>query len=582
MNTLVHILRFKNLMFWKFSSKQNIGTIVRGFGSFIVFGSFAVGAFYFSNFITTYLLESVRIGTFLFHRFIGMVLFIFFVMINMGNMVVSYSTLYRSPEVQFLLTSPISYLNIFIIKFLDNFFYSSGTLFMVGIAMLLGYGVYFHYPWHFYFLMMFGVLLPFMFFAACIAVITLLVVMKLAATVNFRLLVSAIVLFYLAQIYIYFKIASPIHLVQEVMKYYPYIDLYFGSLDPAATKILPNFWVSEILYFYVHKNFGAVTGYVSLLLLSTAGMFVFVLVCGNALFYQTWLTSLSLKSKPVKKPALKKKFFSFSKRSIFPPQIEMMLKKEYWQFIREPGQWIHFIVMMVLLAVFLSSVSTLNIKLESPQLKSVVYLVVFIFNIFLINSIALRFGFPMVSLEGNAYWSMRSAPVSPLKMYWVKFSLIVLFLGILSVLIAWLSNFPYLYVRRVYDEQIRSIVYLTPHFAVKQLAFYSIVITPIVTLTLSSLNFGLGSVYADFVEKNPIRIASSQGATMTFLLSLVYLVVILAAYYFPTVMFFAAETEKLSINHTLVRNVFFIITVVSFCIIGISHLLGVRSLKRDF
>jgi len=582
MSALLHILWFKNLMFWKLSSKQNFGTVVRNFGSFVVFGSFAVGAFFFSNFITSYLLDTVRIGTFLFHRFAGMALFIFFVMINLGNMVVSYSTLYRSPEVQFLLSSPVSYLNIFVIKFLDNFFYSSGTLFMAGGAVLLGYGVYFHYPWHFYVLMMFGVLVPFMFLAACIAVIMLLILLKLAATINFRVLVSIIVMLYLAQVYVYFKATSPINLVQEVMRYYPYVDFYFGSLDPSIAKILPNFWVSEILYFYAHNNMAAVTGYVSLLVLSTTGMFVFVLVCGNALFYRTWLTSLSLKSLSAKKINGEEKFFSFSMKSFFSPQVEVVLKKEFWQFVREPGQWIHFTVMIALLAVFLSSVSTMKIKLESPELKSVVYLVIFVFNIFLINSIALRFGFPMVSLEGKAYWSLRSAPVSPAKVYWIKFSVMIVFLTLMSILISWLSNFPYLYATKFFDEETQSFVYFTPHPALKQLALCSIVIIPIVTYTLSSLNFGLGSVYADFVEKNPIRIASSQGATMTFLLSVVYLVLVLAVYYFPTSMFFDVEGRDLPMNWGVVKNTFLIIIIISISISGISHLLGVRTLKRDF
>ncbi|MBI2430002.1 MAG: hypothetical protein HYV29_14630 [Ignavibacteriales bacterium] len=582
MTTFFHILWFKNLMFWKISLKQDFGTVIRNIGSFIVFGSFAVGAFYFSNFVTAYLLENVRIGLFLFHRFVGMLLFVFFITINLGNMVVSFSTLYRSPEVHFLLSSPVSYLDIFTIKFLDNFFYSSGTLFMVGFAVLLGYGVYFNHPWHFYLLMMFGVLVPFMFLAGCIAVVVLLLFMKLAAKINFRILIASIVLFYVSQVYIYFKVTSPINLVQEVMKYYPYVDLYFGSLDPAGAKILPNFWVSEILYFYVQKNFGAVTGYTALLVLSTAGVFVFSLAIANASFYSTWITSLSLKSLTVKRFQFKSSFFTFEKKSLLSPQTEVILKKEFWQFIREPSQWVHFIVMMALLVIFLSSVSTLNIKLESPELKAVVYLVVFIFNIFLINSIALRFGFPMISLEGSAYWSVRSAPISPERMYWVKFLVLVLFLGLLSLLIAFLSNIPYLFVRRVAAEESGILAYITPHIAVKQLAYFSIIITPVVAVTLASLNFGLGSVYSNFVEKNPIRIASSQGATMTFLLSVVYLVILLAAYYFPTLMMFNAEVKNLPVDWTALRIVFLVITLSSLCIAGITHILGVRSLRRDY
>ena len=582
MTTFLHILWFKNLMFWKVSFKQDFGTVIRNIGSFVVFGSFAVGAFYFSNFVTAYLLENVKIGLFLFHRFIGMLLFVFFITINLGNMVVSFSTLYRSPETNFLLTSPVSYLNIFIIKFFDNFFYSSGTLFMVGFSVLFGYGTYFQMPWHFYLLMMFGVLIPFMFLAACVAVIILLLLMKLASRVNFRLLAGGIVVLYISQIYFYFKVSSPVQLVQEVMKYYPNVDLYFGMLDPLALKVLPNFWVSEILYFYVTKNFTFVLQYTSLLILSTTGLFVFALAVANGFFYSTWITSLSIKSLTVRSLELKNTFFSFGKRSFFSPQTEVLLKKELWQFLREPSQWIHFSVMMALLIVFLMSVSSLRIKLESPELKAVVYLIVFIFNIFLINSIALRFGFPMISLEGNVYWSIRSSPISAATMYWIKFSIVIIFLTALSVVIAWLSNIPYLYSHKVINQFPIPPSFVEPHDSIKILGYYSIMVTPIITATLASINVGLGSVYSNFIEKNPIRIASSQGATMTFLLSVVYLVIILAVYYLPTTMMFVSASKDSPVNWSLLKIVFLIITVPSLLIIGISHVLGIRSLRRDY
>jgi ABC-2 type transport system permease protein len=580
-STFFHILWFKNLMFWKVSSNRDTGTVIRNVGSFVVFGSFAVGAFYFSNFLTAYLLEDVKIGLFLFHRFIGMLLFVFFITINLGNMVVSFSTLYRTPEVHFLLTTPVSYLNIFIIKFLDNFFYSSGTLFMVGFSVLLGYGVYFELPWHFYLLMMFGVMVPFMFFAACIAVIVLLLLMKLASTVNFRILIAGIVAAYIVQVYLYFKVSSPVILVREVMKYYPNVDLYFGSLDPMPLKVLPNFWVSEILYFYVAGNVSAVAGYTVMLVASAVGLFIIAMAIANAFYYSTWITSLSIKSLTMRSLRLRDRFFSFGRHSSFAPHVEVLLKKELWQFVREPIQWIHFTVMMGLLMIFLSSVSTLNIKLESPDLRAVVYLVVFIFNIFLINSLALRFGFPMVSLEGNAYWTIRSAPVAPTTVYWIKFMLIMSILGVLSIVIAFLSNIPYLFVHRLAGDTPGIFVQIVPKYPVKVLAYFSMIVTPIVTVTLVSMNVGLGSVYANFIEKNPIRIASSQGATMTFLLSVVYLVLLLAVYYFPATMLINAEMRNERINWTMLRIVFAAILIPSAAIIAAAHYAGLRSLRRD-
>ncbi|KAB2925462.1 MAG: hypothetical protein F9K22_03115 [Bacteroidetes bacterium] len=581
MSALLHILRSKLRMFLAMPSSPDTGTVVRSAGSFVVFGSFAVGAFFFSNFITAYLLETVGIGLFLFHRFIGMLLFVFFVTVNLGNMVVAFTTLYRSPEVSFLLTAPVSYLNIFIIKFLDNFFYSSGTLFMVGLSVLLGYGVYFGYPWHFYLLMMFGVMVPFMFLAACIAVIVLLFLMTLAPRVNFRVLVGGIVLFYIGQIYLYFTVTSPVRLVQEVMKFYPYVNLYFGSLDPVIAKFLPNYWVSEILYFYVNDNFEAVGGYVALMLLTTAGLFVLLLAAANGLYYRTWLASLSLKRLTVKRFEAKDMVFAFGRRSWFAPVTEVLLKKEFWQFVREPAQWIHFVVMMGLLTVFLSSVSTLSIRLESPELKAVVYLVVFIFNIFLINAVALRFGFPVMSLEGKAYWSVRSAPVRLSSVYRTKFLVTAAFLVLLSVAVAFLSNIPYLFVRSVTDLATGRMETVTPHDDVRALAWMTIALTPVVTFALVSLNVALGAVYADFAEKNPVRIASSQGATMTFLLSIVYIVLLLALYYYPTLMVFNAELKQVPADWRVIRFAAASIAVPSLLLAAGVHIAGLRSLRRD-
>lgn len=582
MNAFFHILYYKNLMFWKISLKKDLHTNVKNIGSFLVFGSFAIGAYYFSNFITSYLLDTVRIGLFLFHRFIGMLLFVFFITINVGNIVVSFSTLYRSPEVNFLLTSPVSYQNIFIIKFLDNFFYSSGTLFMVGFSVLLGYGTHFGLPWHFYLLAMFGVIIPFMFLAACLAVIVLLLLMKLASTVNVKILIGAVIMFYVMQIYLYFTISSPIHLVQEVMKFYPNIDIYFSSLNPTATKFLPNFWVSEILYFYVTNDFVTVAAYTGVLLFSTVGLFFIALALGNSLFYETWITSLSLKSLSSKVLQVKSSFFNFGTKSIFRSQREVLLKKELWQFLREPSQWVHFVVMIGLLGVFLASVSSLSVKLESPELKAVVYLVVFIFNVFLINSIALRFGFPMISLEGHGYWSMRSAPIRMKKVYWTKFTILLVLLVVLSVLISWLSNIPYLYPKRIGVRPSGEFVYDVPHASVKALSYLFMLITPVVTVTLASLNFSLGAVYSDFSEKNPIRIASSQGATMTFLLSVFYMVLLLGVCYYPASILFTGEIKNLSPDWSVLRVVLFIITVPSLSIASVVHIMGIRSLRRDY
>ena len=561
MKKFLLIIGFKNVIFWKVTFSRNLQSVVKNIGSFIVFGSFAVGAFFFSRFLTAYLLEEVKIGLFLFHRFVSMLLYVFFITINLGNMVVAFSTLYRSPEVNFMLTRPIPHLTIFVIKFLDNFFYSSGTLFLAGFSALLGYGSYFGFPWHFYVLMMFGVLVPFMFLAGCIAVIVLLALMTLASKVSFKVLVVLLVLFYIVQIYLFFTLSSPINLVQEVMRYYPHVDLYFGNLDPPISNYLPNFWISQILFFYVTGNQSTVIGYCSLLLLSSAAAFIALILAGDKLFYPTWLTSLTLKSFSLKEFEFTGGLFSFEKRSGLQPQTEAILKKEYWQFFREPSQWIHLAVMMMLVCVFLSSATSMDFGLQDPKLKTAVYLVVFLFDAFLITSIALRFAFPMMSLEGDAYWTIRSSPFRPSKVYWTKFFIALVPLVLAGMAIAVLSNVPY--------------VLLPP------LPQVTTVGLAMIAVALVSLNFGMGSYFANFTEKNPIRIASSQGATLTFLLSIVCLIVLVIVYFYPILSVFNSIYYKIPKQNVLLYSALSTIGIFSVIVSLIAHALGVRALRRD-
>ncbi len=548
-------------MFWKVTLSLNVQSVIKNVGSFIVFGSFAIGAFFFSRFLTAYLLENVKIGLFLFHRFMSMLLFVFFITISLGNMVVSFSTLYRSPEVNFMLTRPIPHLTIFIIKFLDNFFYSSGTLFLAGFSVLLGYGSYFGFPWHFYLLVMLGVLVPFMFLAGCSAVIILIVLMKLASKINFRMLIGLLVLFYVAQIYFYFHVTSPIHLVREVMRYYPNVNLYFGQFDPPVSNYLPNFWISQILFFYATGKQGAVIGYCALLLLSSAAAFIALVVAGDRFFYSTWLTSLTFKSFSIKNFELTGTLFSFEKRSRFAPQNESILKKEYWQFLREPSQWLHLVVMLLLVGTFLSSVTSMDFGLQDPKLRTAVYLVVYIFAAFLITSIALRFAFPMMSLEGDAYWTIRSSPLNASKVYWTKFFIVVVPLLFVGLALAVLSNIPYIRLAPL------------PQVTIAGMGF--------IAVALVSLNFGMGSYFVNYDEKNPIRIASSQGATLTFLLSIVFLVVLVSVFFFPILAVFNSIYYEIPKKTSWLYYALAVLAFLSAVVGVVSHTIGVRALARD-
>src|ERR1017187_263544 len=152
MPQFILILNVKAGAFIKNVTDFRLQSVLKNLSSVLIFGGVALGVFLLSRAATGYLLQQAHIGLFLFHRFLSMLLYVFFITVNLGNMIVCYATLYKSEEVTFLMGLPVPHVTIFAVKFIDNFFYSSSTLLLLGLALLLGYGSYFGMsPWFYFF-----------------------------------------------------------------------------------------------------------------------------------------------------------------------------------------------------------------------------------------------------------------------------------------------------------------------------------------------------------------------------------------------------------------------------------------------
>ena len=419
-----HIFHYKLLSSVKTAFDRRLVSVVRGVASSIVFCGFAYGAYVFAFSATRFMLEHTHTGLYLYHTFISMLLFVLFTAVNLGNIIVSYSTLYRSSEVSFLLTKPVSFSTIFILKFLDNFFYSSTTLFVLSSMALLGYGNYFGFPWYFFAGAMLFIMIPFMFLSACLAVLILMAIMKLAGKIGFRKVMAGLFVLYFFFIYLFFHSSNPITLVENVNRYYPHIDAYLSHATPAYLQYLPNQWVAQFFFYVASGDVTKALPYAGTLLSVTGAMFGLLLIVARRFYYKSWLVSLAVQTAGQKlyDPA-HRHFLDFRSRSIFPPQAEAMIKKEYFTFIREASQWIHLVVMILLTGLFAVSVSKINLTLRILDVQLLTYLVMFVFGGFMISSLALRFVFPMIGLEGQTFWTLRSSPIRGSSIFLIKFML---------------------------------------------------------------------------------------------------------------------------------------------------------------
>ncbi|MBP8975236.1 MAG: hypothetical protein KBG83_00830 [Bacteroidetes bacterium] len=568
MRIFFHIVKYKILSSLKSTFNLKTVPIVRSVGSALMYGAFAFAAYEFAYSITNIIVNQTHVGLFLYHQFLSMLLFVFFVSVNLGNILVAYSTLYRSPEVGYLMTKPVPSTTVFMLKFFDNFFYSSTTLFLMGLSVLLGYGMFFGLSWKFFVGTMIFVFIPFMFLAACIAVLVLMAIMKLAARFGFRQVMAGIFLLYFFSIYLFFRAMNPVKLVEQAQWYFPNVDAYLSQLSFGILDYFPNSIVASYLYYSVKGNMDIAIPYVVALCVGTLFVFGIVYLVARAYYYQSWLVSLNIQNS-ARQPYYRAHYqwFDFRKKSHLPLQLESLLKKEFFLFFREATQWIHLLVMVALLGVFVLSASQLNLNLRVPTMQLVTYLALFGFSGFLVASLALRFVFPMIELEGKAFWSIRSSPLSIRKWMTVKIVLGLLLIIGLGELVTVATHIPFL----------KSHIEPQP-----MLIWFGIYSTFWIAVTMALFHFGFGGYFASYTERNPIRAASTQGATITFLGMILYLIAIILIVLLPLSQYFNSLYRRVPYNSDLFIIAYVLVGALSLVLSIIGWNISVKSLNRDF
>lgn len=559
MALIFHILRYKFLSFLKINTSFDAATLTKNLGSFVVYSVFAVGAFFFSYSMVQYLLEVLKIGLFLLHEFFSITLFIFFIAVNVGNIIVSYSTLYKSQEVNYLFTRPIPPSSIFIIKFFDNFFYSSSTLILILLSVLGGYAYYLELTFWEVLFVFFLNFIPFMLSAAALGIIVLLIIVKLSTLIGPRIVLITLSLLYIVTVIVFFGIVSPVDLARQVMEYYPNVDLYFGEMLPSELHYLPNHWLSESLYWIARDNYTVAYKFFYLQIVTSIGLLSIALILGIKWYQKTWFYEIRLRNRNQNNDT--NRFFAFQKTSKLSSVYESAIKREFHLFMREPTQVFHITVLLILISIFLSSVGSLvDLGGLNIFLQTIIYLSVFIFNTFMIATLSLRFIFPLMSLEGKTFWKVKSAPISTNKFLRIKLTPYLLIILFISTFLTIITN----------------------RYFSMELAILMVLINALVTLCLIGINFSLGALFANYNEKNPIRIASSQGASLSFLINLIFIVLLIVLFYVPINNYFDTLIRIGVTNVTYVYYAVGILSLLTIIIISISRFIVIKSLKKDF
>lgn len=471
-------------------------------------------------------------------------------MLLMSNVITAYSTLFKSRETLFLLTAPLDTRTLITYKFIESSLLSSWAFFFLMIPYTAAYA------WHAHLGMLFPVwtlLLTIPFVLLCGAIGTLI---SLAAVRWFPR--NRIVWAILAGLVLMTTVHGIIQIRPVMNENASFIlNRFLPGLQLASHPLMPNSWVSEGIMALTRGQWTRGLMFWIVLTTTTAMLTLLVQWLGERTFYRAYqkvIGASDLRRRPAELMAWLDKSLAF-----LPHDIRGMVMKDIRSFLRDPMQWSQVLIFFGLLAIYFSSFRSFHYN-EMPDLWR--NLIVFL-NIFSVSSVicslAARFVYPQLSLEGHSFWILGLAPTGMRRILLTKFFLAALAMVTVSAglmgLAAWMLQ------------------------AGGALTTLSVGLAIAVSLAAAALATGLGAIFIDLKQPNPAAIISGFGGTMNLVFTLGFMLSVILPF---GLIWHWHTTGEFSGTPFLQANAYAALWVVCLSVITITLplWLGIRSLKH--
>jgi ABC-2 type transport system permease protein len=429
------------------------------------------------------------LGPFLAGKLLGMILIGFFSILLLSNVITALSSFFLARDLDLLVGAPVDWLKLYAAKLLETGVNSSWMVVLLAVPMFAAFGSAYHGGWLFP-LLVIGVFVPFLVVPAVIGSALTLILVNVFPARRTRDILSVIAVLAAGGIVLLFRIVRPERLARP--EGFRSLVEFVTVLRTPTSPFLPSEWVQRAILSWLQERPDLVSVY---LLWSTAAA---AFVLGALLHSRLYPIGFSKAQESGERLARGGAMGRLG-RTIFSPlgilRRELVLK-ELRLFFRDTTQWSQLILLTVLVIVYVFNIKYLPLKGEGVTffLVNVIPFLNLVLAGFVLASVAARFIFPSVSLEGRTLWLLRSSPMPVRQLLWAKFwvgttPLLALALGIVFVT-DWLL-------------QVSDFM-----FAV------SVMTIAMMTIALCGMALGFGTLFPQFETENAAQIPTSFGGLM--------------------------------------------------------------------
>ena len=428
-----------------------------------------------------------ELGPLLAGKLLGLVFLSFIAILVLSNVITALSSFFLAKDLDLLVSAPVDWLRIYLAKLAETLMHSSWMVALMVVPILAAYGVIYRGGVLFtpYALLAF---VPMLVLPAVVGAALTLVLVNLFPARRTRDLLSLVALFAAGGVILLFRIIRPERLASPE-GFRNLLD-FLTVLRTPTSPFLPSEWTTQAIMSFL---LGHPDPLPLALLWTTAAAFVTL----GAMLHRELFASGFTKAQEGAERFVRGGVWAWTVSTLLaslPVAKREFVLKDIKLFFRDASQWSQLILLAVLVVVYLFNIKALPLHRGEEVGFFYVTLVSFL-NLglagFVLASIAARFIFPAVSLEGRHMWLLRSSPLDLRALLWSKYWVGTLPLLVLALLLTGLTN---------------VLLQVGPFMMVMGL-----VTICGLTFAMAAMALGFGALYPQFETENAAQIPTSFG-----------------------------------------------------------------------
>ncbi|HZI23199.1 MAG TPA: hypothetical protein VFD76_11795 [Gemmatimonadales bacterium] len=427
------------------------------------------------------------VGPLLAGKILGVALLAFIGILVLSNVITALSSFFLAKDLDLLVSAPVDWLRLYLAKLGETLLHSSWMVALMAVPVFAAYGVVFRGGPLF---VPYAVLtmFPLLMLPAAVGSALTLVLVNVFPARRTRDLLSIIALGAAAGVILLFRLIRPERLASPE-GFRNLLD-FIAVLRTPTSPFLPSEWATKAVMGFLR---GSVDPLPLLLLWTTAGAFVTLGAMLHSRLYAPGFT----KAQEGAERFVRGTWWRHTAGVLLgflPVAKREFVLKDVKLFFRDTTQWSQLILLAVLVVVYLFNIKALPLH-RGEQVGFFYVTLVSFLNLglagFVLASIAARFIFPAVSLEGRHMWLLRSSPLDLKALLWSKYWVGTIPLLVLALLLTGLTNVLL---------QVRPFMMIVGMLTICGLTF-----------AIAALALGFGALYPQFETENAAQIPTSFG-----------------------------------------------------------------------